>query len=131
VNGDNNRELIERYWNALASGDLDTAYQLRHEDFVSVWPQSGERIVGRDNARTVDERYPNWPEMRTRRIVGSEDLWVVEATLTYDGADVYQAVAIVELRDGKVAAETAYWGAPFEAEAWRAEWVERFDPMAT
>ncbi len=130
MNGDDNRELVERYWEALASQDLDTAYQLQHQDFVAMWPQSGERIVGRDNARTVGERYPGWPEIRTRRVLGSGDLWVVEATLTYGGTDVYHTVDIIELREGKVAAEISYWGVPFEAAEWRAQWVERFDPLS-
>lgn len=123
------RELVERYWEAIAAGDLDTVYELRSEDFVETWPQSGERMVGRDNARAVDENYPGWPQIQTRRIVGSGNVWVAEATLVYgddEDGDVYQSVGIIELRDGKVAAETAYWGAPFEAAEWRAEWVERF-----
>lgn len=126
-----NQELIERYWEALVARDFDTVYELRSEDFVEGWPQSGERIMGRDNARAVDERYPGWPQIQTRRIIGSGDLWVVEATLVYGDAEVYQGVAVIELREGEVAAETSYWGAPFEAAEWRAQWVERFEPPAT
>lgn len=131
MNTEANRELVERYWEALAAHDLDTAYDLRSEEFVETWPQSGERIVGRDNARAVEENYPNLPDFRTRRIVGSGHIWVAEATLTYGGDDVYQTVVVIELREGKIAADTAYWGAPFEAPEWRAEWVERVEPSAT
>jgi hypothetical protein len=33
----------------------------------------------------------------------------------------------MEFRDGKVARETQYFADPFEAAAWRAQWVERID----
>jgi hypothetical protein len=60
------------------------------------------------------------------RIHSGGDLVVVEARLDYgDGAE-WQAVFIFELREGKIARETAYWPQPFEAADWRAQWVERF-----
>jgi hypothetical protein len=31
----------------------------------------------------------------------------------------------MEFRDGKVAHETQYFADPFDAPAWRAQWVER------
>ena len=41
----------------------------------------------------------------------------------YDG-DRFYTILIHEYRDGLVARETCYYGAPFEAPAWRAQWVE-------
>jgi len=41
-----NREVIERYIQAIAEQDFDTQDQLRHTDYVSEWPQSGERVRG-------------------------------------------------------------------------------------
>lgn len=80
MNGEDNRELVERYWEALTAHDVDAAYELRHEDFVQTWPQLGERIVGRDNARAIEERYPDWPDVRIRRMIGSGGLCVIEET---------------------------------------------------
>jgi hypothetical protein len=34
----------------------------------------------------------------------------------------------MEFRDGKVVRERIYFGDPWEPPAWRAQWVERFDP---
>ena len=59
-----------------------------------------------------------------RRIVGSGDLWVTEYTITYSGRPV-NTVSIMEFRDGKVFHETQYFADPFEAPAWRSQWVER------
>jgi hypothetical protein len=36
-------------------------------------------------------------------------------------------VFIFEMRDGKIAMETAYWAEPFPAPDWRAAWVEHMD----
>ncbi|WP_232331407.1 hypothetical protein [Agromyces laixinhei] len=47
------------------------------------------------------------------------------ATLDYGDGAVYQTVFIFELRDGKIAKETAYWSEPFAAPDWRATWVEQ------
>jgi hypothetical protein len=37
-------------------------------------------------------------------------------------------VGIMEFRDEKVVRERIYFGDPWEPPAWRAQWVERFDP---
>jgi hypothetical protein len=34
---------------------------------------------------------------------------------------------MVELRDGKIYRETAYFAEPFEPPAWRAKWVEKIE----
>jgi hypothetical protein len=35
-------------------------------------------------------------------------------------------------RDGKILRETRYYGEPFEAPAWRAQWVQRIEePVAS
>jgi hypothetical protein len=51
---------------------------------------------------------------------------VTEYILTYDGKPSY-TVSIMEFGGGKVARETQYFAHPFEASAWRAQWVERMD----
>jgi hypothetical protein len=33
--------------------------------------------------------------------------------------------SIVEFRDGQIAKQTDYFATPFEAPAWRSQWVER------
>jgi hypothetical protein len=115
---------IERY----LQGPLDSEqeYQMRHEDMVIDLPQSGERICGRDNLKAMQDAYPGPPTITVRRIVGSGDLWVVEARSDYSGR-IYHMVNILEFRDGKIARETRYYADPFDAPAWRAQWVE---PMA-
>ncbi len=57
-------------WSAIGNGDWDAAAALLHDDFVQEWPQSGERIVGRDNALAINRNFPGGtPKMvfRTER----------------------------------------------------------------
>jgi hypothetical protein len=105
--------------------DAEAEHELRHEDYVMEMPQSGERIRGRANMRAMQEAFPNPPDAVLRRVVGSGEVWVLEATSTYDGQDVYLVADIVEFGDGKILKETRYYAQPFEAPAWRSQWVER------
>ena len=119
------RETVEALIATLNAGDVDGMDAVFHEDAVMEWPQSGERIVGGDNRRGVYRSFPQLPKITPRRIVGQGDVWVAEATLDYgDGAE-YQTVFVFELRDGRIAKETAYWSQPFPAPEWRSAWVER------
>ena len=118
------RDVVEKLIATLNAKNVDGMDEVFHEDAVMDWPQSGERVVGGDNRRSVYRAFPGLPTITTRRIVGSGDLWVAEATLDYGGGSAYKSVFVFELRDGKIARETAYWAEPFEAPEWRAAWVE-------
>jgi hypothetical protein len=121
-----NRETLERLVEGLNTRDLELFHAQFHDDAVMEYPQSGERIVGVENRRAVYGAFPGLPTVTPREVRVSGDLAVVEARLDYgDGAE-WQAVFVFELRDGKVARETAYWPQPFEAAEWRSQWVERF-----
>ena len=119
------REVVEALIATLNAGDVGGMDDLFHEDAVMEWPQSGEHIVGGDNRRAVYTRFPQLPTISLRRLIGDGDLWVAQADLDYGDGDPYQSIFIFELRDGRIAQETAYWTKPFPAPDWRAEWVER------
>jgi hypothetical protein len=65
-------------------------------------------------------------EFELHRTIGCHDVWGNEYTIRYDDRPV-MAVGIMEFRDGKVVRERIYFGEPWEAPAWRAQWVERMD----
>src|SRR4051812_45190576 len=56
-----NRAALERAMGAMFSGDYDAVSGLMAEDAVVEWPQSGERIVGRQACLTVYRNYPGGP----------------------------------------------------------------------
>jgi ketosteroid isomerase-like protein len=119
-------QVVQAVWNALEAGDWDGAGSHMHDDYVQEWPQSGERIVGRDNAIAINRNFPGGlPKMKFRRVVAAGDLAVMEVELTYADGSRYLGVSVTEVRDGKVAKETDYFAQAFPAPEWRAQWVER------
>ena len=130
MENDQIRSALDRHWSASDAGDFDAEHDIYHDDAVLEYPQSGERIRGRRNIQTTRTLQANKKRFDVRRILGSGDLWITEYVLSYDGQPSY-TVSIMEFRDGKVARETQYFGDPFEASAWRAQWVERFEYSAS
>jgi ketosteroid isomerase-like protein len=121
-----NRAVLERYFQALERHDLDTIDALLHDDYVEEYPQSGERIRGKQNFRTAAENYPGGlPNMSVSSIKHNGDLGIGEVLFEYDGNRV-RSCFIVELQDGRIKKSVrAYFGEPFEPPEWRAQWVER------
>jgi ketosteroid isomerase-like protein len=117
------RQIFSRLFEHMSP---EEEHDLRHPDFVMEMPQSGERIIGRENMRSMQEMYPGPPSIELRRVVGSGDVWVVEARSDYDGR-IYRAVMIAEFREGKIVRETRYYADPFEAPEWRAQLVETME----
>ena len=131
------RTLNERAWSDLAS--------IVTEDYHEDWPQSGERVVGVENFRRIFENYPGqregpltqsarvfgsserWamtPMFTTIRVSGDEDVFTSLSEAIYPDGTKWYIVAIVELRDGRMAKATRFWSPEFPAPEWRAAWVE-------
>ena len=139
-----NEQVVHRYSEASVRGDLSAMERLRHADWTSEWPQSGETVRGSEAFRHITEDYPGgMPRSELVRIVGSEDRWAVSPSMSvvrvagsgdfwwtewlvrYPDERDYLCVSLVELRDGLVLRETVYWAERFEAPAWRAAFVTR------
>jgi len=117
------RKALDRHWAASDANDFDVEHDIYHENALLEYPQSGERIRGRNNIQASRVAQPNSKRFTVRRIVGAGDLWITEFILTYDDSPSY-SVSIMEFRDGKVARETQYFGDPFAPGPSRAQWVD-------
>jgi ketosteroid isomerase-like protein len=120
------REALNQHWAASDAGDFATEHDIYLEDAVLDYPQSRERIVGRQNIQITRTVQPNKKHFDVRRIIGSGQLWITELVMTYDGQPFY-TVSIMEFRGVKVAHETQYFAGPFEAAQSRKKWVESMD----
>ncbi|HEV8516222.1 MAG TPA: nuclear transport factor 2 family protein [Candidatus Limnocylindrales bacterium] len=135
VEVDRNRQVVERFRQAVESGDMQELARVQRElltdDFVQEWPQSGERIRGKANVIAINENYEQStgtsPKMALRGISGAGDHWVVEGTIDYGDGTPVSYVGIYEVKDGKLTKATEYFANPFEAPEWRRQWVERID----
>jgi hypothetical protein len=140
-----NEEVVRQYSEAIQAFDWDALAKLRHPDWYAVWPQSGEIVRSSARSRSIMEHYPGGPPqlLPEGRLTGSEDRWVVsplgapyriagegeqwfgEWKMRYPDGRVWWTILLLEMKDGKILRETQYWSEPFDAPAWRAEWVER------
>jgi ketosteroid isomerase-like protein len=129
-----NRTTVEQFLRAMAANDIEAQERLLSDDFVEEYPQSGERIRGKDNRRAIIENYPGGTPRETSTansdpvaevIIGAGDRFAVAGQITYPNGETWHALSLIELRDGKISKIADYFGAPFEAPAWRAPYVEK------
>jgi hypothetical protein len=119
------RNLLAELFSGLS---VEAEDRIRHDDYIMEWPQSGERLRGRQTMRDFQEANAgSRPPRRLRRVLVREGLWVVEGVVDYGGGREVDFVLILELRDGKVFKETRYYADPFEAPESRARWFERME----
>lgn len=118
------RSAIDQHWAASAAGDQVAEHAIYRDDVVCEYPQSGEIIRGRSNLQALRSHHPGRPSgFAVRRITGEGNFWVTEYVINYGATRTY-TVSIMEFRGDKVAHEIQYFADPFDAPAWRAQWVE-------
>jgi ketosteroid isomerase-like protein len=120
-----NKQIVENFWAGMGSNDFFAAAELLHDEYTLEWPQSGERIVGRDNFAAINTYYPadgRW-QFTVNHIIREGDLVVTDVTVT-DGKRRDRAITFSTIRDGKIWKQVEFWPETFEAPAWRAQWVE-------
>src|SRR5215208_3012541 len=101
-----NRDTLERYRQEFFERqDIDAIADLMHDDYVY-------------------ENYPSIPNLIEYSYRLNGDLAVIEMILDYDGNRM-NVCEIVDFEDGKIKRARGYFGEPFEAAEWRAQWVER------
>ncbi len=84
------REVLDAHWRASAAGDADAEHDIYADDSICDYPQSGERILGRNNLQALRSHHPGKPSgFNVRRIVGSGDLWTTEYTIVYQGRPAF------------------------------------------
>lgn len=121
----NTRGLVEHFWQTMETNDWDAAGRLLHDDFTLDWPQSRERIRGRDNFVAINAAYPaagRWSFTLNRLI--AEGPGAVSDVSVSDGVLVARAISFFELRDDRIWRMTEYWPDPYPSPAWRSAWVE-------
>ena len=120
------KRVVEQFWEAMQSNDFRAAGDFLHEEYVLDWPQSGERVRGRENFVAINEKYPahgRW-EFTIHRILAEGDEVVSDVDVT-DGVLRGRVITFSRIRDGKILHQTEFWPDPFEPAAWRAQWVEK------
>jgi ketosteroid isomerase-like protein len=119
------KEVIEQFWETMKTNDFRAVGELLHDDYVLEWPQSGERVRGRENFVAINERYPahgRW-KFNVHRILAEGDQAVSDVDVT-DGVVRARVITFSTIQEGKILHQTEFWPDPFGPAAWRAQWVE-------
>jgi ketosteroid isomerase-like protein len=119
-------EAVRRLWERTEARDWKGVAAQLHEDVVVDWPNTGERMRGRDDYLAVQRAYPEGWHIEVLRIVDGGDTVVSEVRVDQGGQRFF-AVSLFELSDGRISRAVEYWsdGEPAPAPEWRARWMER------
>jgi ketosteroid isomerase-like protein len=117
---------LERYLTAVRDQDASALGEIFSDDVRIEWPQSGERFTGKEACVRIFTSYPGGsPELVGEpRLTGSDDIWVVQASIRYPDGKIYMSVGIFEFENGKIAHEVDYFTEPFPVPEWRQGWAD-------
>jgi hypothetical protein len=121
---ENIRAIVEEHWRASESGETQAEHAMYADDAILDYPQSGERFRGRASIAAQRGGHPADRHFTVLRIVGSDDLWVSECIITYDGTPTY-SVSVMEFAEQRLVHETQYFADGFEAPESRRDLAER------
>lgn len=118
--------LVKEFWRLMMTNNFRSVGSVLSDDFVLDWPQSNERIRGRDNYATMNEEYSaqgRW-QFAVNRIVGDDSEAVSDVSIT-DGAQSARAISFFSIADEKIVKMVEFWPEPFPAREDRKHLVEK------
>ena len=121
--------LVQKFWEAMKTNDFRSVGPLLSDDFVLDWPQSNERIRGRDNFAAMNEEYPahgRW-QFTINRIVGDDVQAVSDVSVT-DGVQKARAISFFSASGGTIQQMVEFWPEPFPPREDRKHLVEQISP---
>ena len=114
------RHLAIELWRCCDERRFRDALPLLSEDFQSHWPNTRERIRGRENFIALNESYPGAWRCGVRRVDEHADT-VVTVTEISDGDSGLFALSFFQVRDGQIVTAEEYFAdnasPPFERSA--------------
>jgi limonene-1,2-epoxide hydrolase len=121
-------EVVRSLWDRFEARDWDAAAELLAEEVVVDWPQTRERIRGRERVIAVNRNYPEGWTIRVLRVVQDGDVAVSEVAVDHVDHGTFHAASFFEVVEGRIVRGTEYWVDPPAGDppAWRAQWVERY-----
>jgi len=124
-------DTVREFWARMASNDFASVGEVLADDFHVDWPQTRERIRGRDDFARMNAEYPARGPWRfaIHRLFGQDGQVVSDVGVT-DGVTVARAISFFTVVDGRVARLVEFWPEPYEPPAGRAHLVERLPEQA-
>jgi ketosteroid isomerase-like protein len=109
----------------MQTNDYRAVGKYLSDDFVLEWPQSKERLRGRENFAQMNEAYPTHGRWNfiINRIIGSETEAVSDVSVSDDAVHA-RAITFFTTRDGKIVRMVEYWPEEYPAPENRRHLVE-------
>jgi ketosteroid isomerase-like protein len=120
--------IVADFWQLMMSNDFRRVGAVLADDFVLEWPQSKERIRGRDNFAAINEQYPahgRWT-FTINKLVGDDCEAVSDVSVT-DGVLEARAVSFFTVEAGLIQKIVEFWPDSFPAAENRRHLVERME----
>lgn len=117
-------ELVKKFWQLFSDQKWDASIDLLHSDFVAIWPQSRERMIGAQNFVNVNRHYPGNHKIEVLHAFESGNKVLTTVWIQADTGQKTFTNSIFEIKDGKILKTEEYWAEPYAAPEWRKQWVE-------
>jgi ketosteroid isomerase-like protein len=117
--------VVREFWRLMGTNDFHAVGAVLADDFILEWPQSNERIRGRERFASMNVEFPAkglWV-FTVDRIVGDGVEAVTDVSVT-DGSRSDRAISFFTVRDGKISRIVEYWPEAYAAPAHRSHLVE-------
>lgn len=117
--------IVRQFWETLEARDWPAFGATVTDDVVATWPQSRERVRGREALVRFMAEFPGDWHLRVERehVDGSGAATLIAFTL--EGETVSGATFFDLGVDGRIAGFTEFWPDPYEPPPGRAHLVER------
>lgn len=119
-------DLVRKFWQLIGDQRWSDVQLLLAPDFVAVWPQSREKMVGAESFVAVNKYYPGNHRVELVHIHEAAGLIFTTVWIEADTGQKTFANSYFEVKAGKISRAEEYWAAPYEAPAWRSQWVQKY-----
>ena len=109
-------EVVEKFWELMRSNDFRSVGAVLSDDYVLEWPQSNERIRGRDKFAAMNKEYPAhglW-QFTINKMVGNGSEVVTDVSVT-DGVQKARAISFFTVIGKKIVRMVEFWPDSYEA----------------
>lgn len=118
------REIIETFWDRMATNDFASVSPLLSPKFHYHMPQTGESLYGPDAFARLNSAFPakgKW-QFNIVSLVTEHDTAVTETQIT-DGSRQDTAITFHKVRNGLILSQIEYWPDPYNPPDWRANYT--------
>jgi ketosteroid isomerase-like protein len=121
-------EIVRQFWERMQTNAYRTAGELLSDDYVLEWPQSLERLRGRENFARLNEEYPTQGRWNfvINRIVGNATEAASNVSVS-DEAVRARVITFSTVRDGKIVKQVEFWPEDYPAPENRRHLVEMME----